>query len=204
MYICYFFASGPLFGFDTTVSQAYGAKQFRDCGVQLQTALYVTLALGVPVGVFWLSAAPILGFAFNLSPNLRQIVAQVTQVSRGIVVVFLNLSNLTFELSRFKRSLSYFNYSMIYCHDMRVRARVNALVFFWSILEGYLTKTKIVLFFSLNASQSRRCAAGAYRWHAEFDCQCNLQLFIHLHVQACATNSHIFSHYCFVFIMIYY
>jgi Na+-driven multidrug efflux pump len=56
MWIVYYLSSGFIFGFDTTISQSYGAKQFVDCGKQLQTGVAVTLATMIPVGVLWLFA----------------------------------------------------------------------------------------------------------------------------------------------------
>lgn len=80
MWIVYFFSSGLLFGLDTTISQSYGAKLYGDCGKQLQTSLFVTLVMAIPVGLLWFSAAPILGALFGLSDNVRSVVAQVSQI----------------------------------------------------------------------------------------------------------------------------
>jgi len=55
----YSIAIGLMSAFDTLCAQAYGAKQFKRCGILLQRSFVIITITAIPVSVIWMSSEPI-------------------------------------------------------------------------------------------------------------------------------------------------
>jgi len=71
---------------DTLCGQAWGAQEYRTCGVVLQRAMLVTVAVSVPIIFCWANVEPVLLQAGQSPDIVAQTVPYLMQISPILVM----------------------------------------------------------------------------------------------------------------------